>query len=219
MALFVILFNAAGTGFYVFPVFISSLQAEFGWSMTQISGGVAIFAIMMGVASPVVGILIARFGVRKTMLVAAVLVSFSNLGLAAMQNLWTLYAVLAISGFLLVGVTFLPAQTAITNWFNKYRGRALALAIVGPAAGGFLLPPFNEFLIRFWGWRLTWVFASVVMWVVVIPLIAVFVRSRPSEMGLPVDGITSGEEDGGTAATAVSGLSVRRAVTSQTSST
>ena len=62
MALFVILFNSAGTGFYVFPVFISSLQAEFGWSMTQISSGVAIFAIMMGVASPVVGILIGDSG-------------------------------------------------------------------------------------------------------------------------------------------------------------
>ena len=120
-------------GFYVFPVFIGPLQAEFGWSMTQISVGVAIFAIMMGVASPVVGILVARFGVRKTMLVAAMLVSVSNLGLAAMQNLWTLYAVLAVSGFLLTAVTFLPAQTAITNWFNKYRGRALALVVVVPA--------------------------------------------------------------------------------------
>ena len=79
-ALLVILFNTAGTGFYVFPVFISSLQAEFGWSMTQISAGVAIFAIMMGIASPVVGILVGRFGVRKTMLVAAVLVSFSIWG-------------------------------------------------------------------------------------------------------------------------------------------
>jgi len=216
LALFVILFNAAGMGFYVIPVFIGPFQAEFGWSMTQISGGVAIFAIMMGIASPVIGILVARFGVRRTMLVAAILVSLSNLGLATMQNLWTLYAVLAVSGFLLTALTFLPAQTAITNWFNKYRGRALALAVLGPGAGGFLLPPFNEFLIRLWGWRLTWVFASIVLWVVVIPLIAVFVRTRPSEMGLSVDGIAPGEQGGEATAAAVSGLTVRRAVTSQT---
>ena len=216
VALLVILFNTAGTGFYVFPVFISSLQAEFGWSMTQISGGVALFAIMMGVASPVVGILVGRFGVRKTMLVAAILVSFSNLGLAAMQQLWTLYAVLAVSGFLLTAVTFLPAQTAITNWFNKYRGRALALVVVGPGAGGLFLPPLNEFLIRLWGWRFTWVFASVVVWVVVIPLIAAFVRSRPSEMGLPIDGIESVDEHGEATTAVVSGLRVRRAISSWT---
>jgi predicted MFS family arabinose efflux permease len=216
MALFVILFNTAGTGFYVFPVFISSLQAEFGWSMTQISSAVAVFAIMMGVASPVVGILIARLGVRKTMLIAAILVSVSNLGLAAMQNLWMLYVVLAISGFLLVGVTFLPAQTAVTNWFNEYRGRALALVVVGPAAGGFLLPPLNEFLIRFWGWRFTWVFASIVLWVLVIPLIAIFVRTRPSEMNLSVDGIESDEEHADATTAVISGLPVKRAVTSWT---
>jgi MFS family permease len=143
-------------------------------------------------------------------------VSFSNLGLAAMQNLWTLYAVLAVSGFLLTAVTFLPAQTAITNWFNKYRGRALALVVIGPGAGGLFLPPFNEFLIRFWGWRFTWVFASIVVWVVVIPLIAVFVRSRPSEMGLSVDGIESVDADGEPTTAVVSGLRVKRAITSWT---
>ena len=216
MALFVILFNAAGTGFYVFPVFISSLQAEFGWSMTQISAGVAIFAIMMGVASPVIGILIGRYGVRRTMLVSGVLSSLAYLGFAVMQNLWTLYAVLAVSGFVVTGLTMLPAQTLVTNWFNKYRGRALGLAVLGPAAGGFLLPPFNEFLIRLWGWRFTWVFACIVLWVVVIPLVAVFVRSRPSEMGLSVDGIATRDEEGEPTTSVLSGLPVRRAVTSWT---
>ena len=189
LAVFFILFNAAGTGFYVFPVFISSLQAEFGWSMTEISAAIAVFAIMMGVASPVVGILIGRFGVRRTMLASGVLASLGYLGFAAMQNLWTLYAVLAVSGFVLTGLTMLPAQTLVTNWFDRYRGRALGLAVLGPAAGGVLLPPLYEFLIREWGWRFAWVFACIVLWVAVIPLIAIFVRTRPSEMGLPVDGL------------------------------
>lgn len=216
LAVFFILFNAAGTGFYVFPVFISSLQSEFGWSMTVISGAVAVFALMMGVASPMVGILIGRFGVRSTMLVSAVLASLAYLGFAVMQNLWTLYAVLALSGFVLTGLTMLPAQTLVTNWFDKYRGRALGLAVLGPAAGGFLLPPLYEFLIREWGWRFAWVFAGIVLWVAVIPLIAIFVRTRPSEMGLPVDGLAPGEKDGEATTAVVSGLPVRRAVTSWT---
>jgi MFS family permease len=216
LALFVILFNAAGMGFYTFPVFIGPLQAECGWSMTQISAAVAVFAIVMGLASPVIGILIGRFGVRRTMLVSAVLASFAYLGFAVMQNLWTLYAVLAVSGFVLTGLTMLPTQTLVTNWFNEYRGRALGLAVLGPAAGGFLLPPFNEFLIRLWGWRFAWIFACIVLWLVVIPLVAVFVRTRPSEMGLSVDGIGPGEENGAATAAVPSGLPVRRAITSLT---
>jgi MFS family permease len=177
LALFLILFNAAGMGFYTFPVFIGPLQAEFGWSMTQISAGIAVFALVMGLASPVIGILLGRFGVRRIMLVSAVLASLAYLGFAAMQDLWMLYAVLAFSGFVLTGLTMLPAQTLVTHWFNKYRGRALGLAVLGPAAGGFLLPPFNEFLIRLWGWRFAWVFACMVLWLVVIPRLPP-VRSR-----------------------------------------
>ena len=46
-ALSVILFFGMGGSVYVFPVFIVSFQAEFGWNMTQISAGAALFAIGM----------------------------------------------------------------------------------------------------------------------------------------------------------------------------
>jgi MFS family permease len=216
LAVFLILFNAAGTGYYVFPVFIRSLQTEFGWSMAEISFGDVVFAIMMGVASPVVGILIGRYGVRRTMLASGVAASLAYLGFAVMRDIWTLYAILALSGFVLTGLTMLPAQTLVTNWFDEYRGRALGLVVLGPAAGGFLLPSLNEFLIRYWGWRYTWVFSCVVLWVVVIPLIAIFVRTRPSEMGLRVDGIAPGGKDGAATTALMSGLPVGRAVTSWT---
>ena len=51
-ALCCILFFTAGGGLYVFPVFIGSLQQEFGWSMTQVSLTGAVFAISMGVSKP-----------------------------------------------------------------------------------------------------------------------------------------------------------------------
>jgi predicted MFS family arabinose efflux permease len=216
LGLFLILFNTAGMGFYVFPVFISSLQAEFGWSMTQISTGVAIFAIVMGLSGPAIGLLIGRFGVRRTMLAAAMLAGLCNLGYAAMQSLWMLYLLMTVSGFAIAGITVLPAQTAVTNWFDRYRGRAMALAFLGPGAGGFLLPPFNEFLIRFWGWRFTWVFATVVLWLLVVPLMAGLVRTKPSEMGLRPDGTAPGEGAGEETTAALTGLPVRRALASQT---
>jgi MFS family permease len=74
-ALSVTLFFAAGGAMYVFPVFVGSFQEEFGWSMTQISIGAAVFAIVMGFSNPIVGVLFSRFGARKTMLVAACLLA------------------------------------------------------------------------------------------------------------------------------------------------
>ncbi len=213
-ALSSILFFTAGGGLYSFPVFIGSLQEEFGWSITQISGSAAVFAIMLGFSNPLIGALFARFGARIVMLGAAGLTCLALLGYAGLQNLLMLYAVALPFGFAIAGTTILPAQTLVTNWFNEFRGRAMGLTMLGIGAGGAVLPPFNEFLIRLLGWRQTWVVACVINLLIVIPLIAVFVRTWPSELGLRADGASDG--DGGQTAVPLTGLSVRRAVATPT---
>jgi MFS family permease len=211
-ALFVVVTNTGGMGFYCFPVFVQPLIDEFGWTMTQISAGAALWAVVYGFSGPVIGLLIARFGVMKTMLGSAVLSSLSLLGYASVHALWMLYAMLFLAGFSVAGTTLVPSQTAITNWFNKYRGRAMSLMMLGIGTGGFVLPPLNEWLIRTLGWRQTWLVAFGVTWLVVIPLIAVFVRSRPAELGLLPDGEVPHEDRVST----MSGLPAKQAIASLT---
>jgi MFS family permease len=212
----VVLFFTGGGGLYVFPVFISSFQAEFGWSMTEISISAALFAVVMGFSNPLVGFLFARFGARRTMLVAGALTALTSLCFAALQNLAMLYATVLVSGFAVAGTTILPAQTLVTNWFDRFRGKAMGYTMVGIGAGGFLLPPANEWLIRVVGWRLTWVVSSAVCLLVVVPLIAVFVRTRPSDLGLRPDGEARDAEAGADPPAAASGLPVRRALATPT---
>jgi len=208
-ALFVILFNFGGMGMYCFPVFIESLQKEFSWSITEISLSAALWAIIFGFSGPIVGSLISRFGARKIMLLAAILGSLINLGFASMSRLWMLYALNMLAGFVIAGTTLIPAQTLITNWFDRYRGRAMALAMIGIGSGGFLLPPFNEWLIRTIGWRQTFAFSFAVVWVLLIPIIALFIRTKPSELGLEHDGIAKAKHK---PVRKLSGLTVREAV-------
>jgi MFS family permease len=215
-ALGVILVFAGGGGLYVFPVFIESFQAEFGWSMTQISAGAAVFAIMMGISGPLVGVLFARFGARPVMLFAAVLLTVASLAYAGMRDLPTLYLIMAISGFGVAGTTILPTQTLVTSWFDVYRGRALGLAMLGIGIGGFLLPPVNEFLIRAVGWRMAWVVAASITAAIVIPLIAIFVRTRPADLGLRPDGLRFADEGAESPAAPARGLTVRRALRTET---
>jgi len=212
-AMFVIVLFTGGAGFYVFPVFIGALQREFGWSMTEISGCAALWAIIYGLSSPLVGAWIARAGLRRTMLVAAIIASVVNLGLAFLVNLWMLYALLAVGGFVCAATTLVPAQTMVTNWFNRYRGRAMAVALTGIGVGGFLLPPLNEYLIRVWGWRGAFASGSGLLWLIVIPLIVIFVRTSPSEVGLQPDGaaVEPGAETDADARP-VRGVSLQRAI-------
>ncbi|MFQ5417726.1 MAG: MFS transporter [Myxococcota bacterium] len=211
-ALGVILFFTGGGGLYVFPVFIESFQAEFGWSITQISSGAAVFAIAMGISGPLVGVLFARFGARPVMLTGALVMTGTSIGYASLQSLTMLYLLMLCSGFGVAATTILPAQTLVTNWFDAYRGRALGLAMLGIGFGGFLLPPFNEFLIRVLSWRQAWFVAAAVNAGVVIPLIAVFIRTRPGDLGLRPDGARSAQAGATAASAPVRGLSLRRAV-------
>jgi MFS family permease len=215
-ALCCILFFTAGGGLYVFPVFIGSLQREFGWSMTQVSGTGAVFAISMGLSNPFVGSLFARFGTRRVMLLAAGMTVLTSLAYAGLQNLATLYAIAFVAGFAVAATTILPAQTLVTNWFRAYRGRAMGLTMLGIGAGGLALPPFNELMIRLVGWRMAWVVAAGIVAAIVVPLIAVFVRARPEELGLVPDGVRpDGSASAGSALPAI-GLSVKRAAATQT---
>jgi MFS family permease len=123
-----------------------------------------------------------------------------------------LYAIALFSGFAVAGTTLLPAQTLVINWFDKFRGRAMGFTMLGIGAGGFLLPPFNEFMIRLVGWRLAWIVAAVILAGIVVPLIVIFVRTWPSDLGLLVDGANAGDLSDSAPAPPVSGLSVKSAV-------
>jgi len=206
------LFFTGGVGLYVFPVFIAPLQREFGWSMTQISISAALFGVAMGLSNPLVGNLFGRFGARKTMLAAATVFVLTQLAYAGLQELWMLYAVALVSGFAVAGTAILPAQTLVINWFERFRGRAMGLAMIGIGAGGFLLPSFYEFVIRLVGWRLAWVVAAATIAGIVIPLIATFVRTWPSELGLLVDGASADSDAKQAPAPPVTGLSLKGAV-------
>ena len=215
-ALCVILFFTAGGGLYVFPVFIASLQHEFGWSMTQISSGAALFAITMGLSNPLVGSFFARFGARPTMLGGAALVVVTSLAYAGLQNLWMMYGVMLVSGFAVGATTILPAQTLVTSWFREFRGRAMGLTMLGIGAGGFLLPPFNELMIRLLGWRQAWLVAAVIVLLVVVPLISIFVRTWPSDLGLRMDGAAGGTGPDAASEAPITGLPVRLAIATST---
>jgi len=210
-ALGAILFFMAGTGLYSFPVYIVAFQDEFGWTMTEISGGAALFAIVMGVGGPLVGISIARLGARPTMLGGAAVAVLATLVYSRIDSLWMLYLATCSFGAGVAGTTILPAQTLVTNWFDLYRGRALATAMLGIGFGGLALPPWNEFLIRTIGWRQAWLVNGAVVVTVVIPLIAALVRTRPSDLGLHADGLPNDHPSHADGSRVVAGLSVREA--------
>jgi MFS family permease len=78
-----------------------------------------------------------------------------------------------------VGVT--PSVILITNWFNKRRGAALGVLLTGTSIGGFIMPVVFASLITRYEWRSAMLIVSGFVWLILLPLIAIFVR-EPNEI-------------------------------------
>ena len=72
-------------------VFILPLEGEFGWTRTGIASAVAINLMLYGLAAPVSGLLIDRYGPRAVMLGGLALLAVGVAGTYTMSELWQLY--------------------------------------------------------------------------------------------------------------------------------
>jgi MFS family permease len=133
VALVAYVFGSAGM-FYAFGLFFKPLRSEFHWSREAISGFFSISGVIFAVASPIVGRLADRFGVRRVILVCIVLVAviYGSQSLLT-RHLWHYYALAFLWGAATAGTTALTFGKVISNWFDRSRG--LALSILGCASG------------------------------------------------------------------------------------
>lgn len=187
-ACFMTLFVTVGTGLYAPPVFLLPLQEHFGWSRAAIATGSGIAALTSGLASPLVGSWIDRYGPRRIIILGGLVMGggFASFGL--MSSLWQLYAVNVIAACGMTCAAWIPNQTLISNWFDKKRGLAMGVSLTGIGFGGLAMAPLTGLLIVRLGWRLAFVGLGLLICAIVIPVAWMLVRSKPSDLGLLPDG-------------------------------
>jgi MFS family permease len=210
---FGILLLGAGYGMYSFTVLAIRLEEQFGWSRTAVMGSASAWAICFGLSSPLVGYCLDRFGARRTMAFSVVVAGLAYLLMSRMSSLWMLYAGSFIAGGSVAGFTLVPAQTLMSHWFNRFRGRAMGLTMLGTGCGGLAFPPLINAIVEATDWSNGYLLGTGVLWIGVLPLVVLFVRSTPSELGLLADGAAAAEEGAQSTAQATTGVPLKVAVT------
>jgi len=165
-------------------VLIHPLEAEFGWSRTLIASAVSMNLLLFGVAAPISGWLIDRLGPRKVMLGSLSLLIVGVSGTMMMTQFWQFFLVWGvIVGLGAGGVGSVLTATVGNRWFVAKRG--LALGILGSASstGQIIFLPLFMAMITYAGWRLGSM-ALIVVALILLPLIFLFMRDDPSEVGL-----------------------------------
>jgi MFS family permease len=200
LATHVICMIGYGTWLYSFGVFFKPMSAEFGWTRAMTAGAYSLRSIEGGIASPVVGWAVDKYGARGVILLGAIIsgASFALMPLVdSLLGFYLVYGILLSTG--MSAMLYLPAWTVIAKWFKRRLSLAMAVLAVGAGVGGLICAPASAYLIERFGWRSAFVILGVVIWVVAIPLTLV-VRNSPAEMGLARDGdplpAARPEEDG-----------------------
>jgi sugar phosphate permease len=181
-----IIFLTGGTFFYGFSALVKPLQNEFGWSRALISGAFSLRTEVGGLASPVVGYLVDRIGSRRLLLTGVALVGTGFILLSRVESVWAFYTAVMIIAVGMSATGGPVALTAAAHWFERQRGRAMALLTAGAGSSGVMVVVLATLIAAF-GWREALLIMGIAQWVVCIPL-ALLVRHRPQEMGLLPDG-------------------------------
>ncbi|MBM4255739.1 MAG: MFS transporter [Deltaproteobacteria bacterium] len=174
---------------FTFGVFLRTLSQEFGWSRGDISLAFSISLFVMSLVFPLVGRLVDRFGARRVIIPSIILFGLGLMSLSLLTgNIWQFYAVYIVLGLVGGGTAPVPYSNVLSHWFDKRRGLALGLAMVGLGLGAFVTPSLAQMLITAHGWRYAYVVFGVMVIVVTVPVVGLFLKETPGMVGLSPDG-------------------------------
>lgn len=169
------------------PILLKPLSQhwETGASTIALVHTSAMFGAAVG--SLVLGRLLDRFGFFGIAMLAATATGLGLLLAASAQNLLTLHLAYGVLiGGIGQGAFFSPLAAAISQWFDRHRALAIAIAASGQSVGGLALPPLMRWAADAIGWRATLGTYGLVAGVALIACAFVFRRKPPAPALAPL---------------------------------
>ncbi len=182
-------FANAASSITVLTIFVIPMTDEFGWSRTEISGATSIGALIGATIAPLIGRIVDRLGSRLVLVVGGLAVAGSCFYLAAAQTLLGFYIAFTVARTADQGLIKIGTTPVVAKWFYRFRGRAISSVFFMGMLGVLVMVPAVQFIISEWGWRAAWVVLGAVMVAVGVMPSLLFMRRRPEDMGLFMDGM------------------------------
>src|SRR2546428_5969964 len=181
-------------GFRAAPsVLIVPLENEFGWNRAIISVAVSINLILFGLTGPFAAALMDRFGLRAVTEGALITVATGALLTTVMNAPWQLYLLWGVVVGLGTGcMASVLAATVAGGWFVHRRGLVLGALTAAGATGQLIFLPGLGWLAQYQGWRWSAIAVGIAA-LAVVPIVALLLRNRPSDLGIRAYGATEAD--------------------------
>jgi MFS family permease len=176
-----------GLGFgYVFGPLAPDILAELGWTRAIYSSARAPQLFVIALASPLVGAMTIRFGARRVLSGAALLLGIAFCLLSGLESLWQLTALVMMIGLAITGLGDITVGQVVSQWVARGRGLALGIVYTGSNLGGFLLTRIAGAVADASSWRAAFLGMGVAGLLVLLPVAYGVVREpRTPASGAP----------------------------------
>lgn len=162
--------------------FFLPMAESLGFSRSLLASIVAVGMLCYGLAMPLAGYLVARYGTRFVLLTGAAIVVASSV--------WTVFAQTPLTFLLSFGVLLssglaftspVALTPVISRWFTRQRGMALFFLSTGSMAGIAIMTPVLTLAIEAAGWRFTLIGFAIVFAAMIIPVALYVIRDVAPE--------------------------------------
>ncbi len=172
-----------------FGIFVAPMSEELGLGNSAF--GWALSARLLGFAAsgPFIGRLIDSRGSRVPLAAGGLMLGGSAAALGLVNAGWQMIGLTLFSGMMgFFGSSTLFLTIPIAKWFVRKRGRAMSFFFPGIPFGIGIASPLTQLLIDTVGWRDAWLVLGAVGGLSIATISLLFIRSRPSDLGLLPDG-------------------------------
>ena len=174
---------------FAFGVFVKPLEDEFGWTRGELSFAITMTNFAVVIASPCLGLIIDKFGVRQILIPSVTLMGLSVASMTLLTaSLWHFYALYFLIPLLGAGTLPQSYSRVLIAWFSRYRGIALGISLAGFGVGAMLVPVLTQVMIENHGWRMAYVAFAIAIFALALPMAVFILKESPEEMGLKPDG-------------------------------
>ncbi|MEM7569146.1 MAG: MFS transporter [Pseudomonadota bacterium] len=174
--------SAIALPFYTIGVLIAPLEADFGWSRTQIQQAILFSTGCGAISAPIIGLLTDRYGVRRVALPSIIGLSIAfALASLVTASVWTFYAAFAAISLLGAGTNPVTWTRAIAGRFVAQRGLALGLALTGTGLCAVLAPQFALWVLSAYGWRAVFLGLAALVLLLSFPAAFLFLKDGQAQ--------------------------------------
>lgn len=174
--------GVSGLVIYSAGLFANDLSREIGLTASMYGLSITLLTFGMALAAPLVGYAVDRFGVKAPTIVGSLCLAAGFVALCTIVHSVAAYmTAMALIGFFGASSGPIAFTRAVTSWFDRARGLALGITMMGMGLSGAIIPIVIGRVIELEGWKLGYLTLACIATAGIIPTLLVLkVAPRPT---------------------------------------